>query len=109
MATVLGINIKVGFDDKGLKEANKKIGKFLKTGLKAGGVAAGAALGAVGAAAAVAAAETINFAEDANAAMEQFRRQTGETEESMVDFTASAKDLFATGIGDGINNAQSFR
>ncbi|MHC4753032.1 MAG: hypothetical protein ACYTFW_24610 [Planctomycetota bacterium] len=51
MATVLGINIKVGFDDKGLKEANKKIGKFLKTGLKAGGVAAGAALGAVGAAA----------------------------------------------------------
>jgi phage-related minor tail protein len=104
MATVLGINIKVGFDDKGLKEANKKIGKFLKTGLKAGGVAAGAALGAVGAAAAVAAAETINFAEDANAAMEQFRRQTGETEESMVDFTASAKDLFATGIGEGIDD-----
>jgi phage-related minor tail protein len=77
MATVLGINIKVGFDDKGLKEANKKIGKFLKTGLKAGGVAAGAALGAVGAAAAVAAAETINFAEDANAAMEQFNDIAG--------------------------------
>jgi phage-related minor tail protein len=101
---VLGITIQVGFDNKGLKKANKEIGKFLKTGLKAGGAAAGVALGAVGTVAAVAASEAINFAEESNAAMEQFRRETGLAKESVEAFGGSAKNLFALGVGEDIDD-----
>jgi phage-related minor tail protein len=98
------VNVKTKVDTKELKAAGKRITKVLGTGLKVGGTVAGAALGAVGAAATVAAAETLSFAEDASAAMEQFRRETGSTEESLNDFTDSAKDLFATGVGEGIDD-----
>jgi phage-related minor tail protein len=104
MATVLGIEIKIGFDEKSIKAANKKMGKLLKTGLKAGGIAAAGALGAVGAAALVATSEAINFAEESNAAMEQFRRQTGLSQESVEDFSKSTKNLFAQGVGEGIDD-----
>lgn len=100
----LGLIIKIGLDKKSLEKANKKIGGFLKTGLKAGAVTAGAALATVGVAAAAAAAETIAFADDANAAMEQFRRETGLAEESVEAFSGSAKNLFAAGVGEGIDD-----
>lgn len=104
MAAVLGITIKIGFDEKGLKKANKQIGKFLKTGLKAGGIAAGAALGAVGVAAGAAAIEAVNFAEESNAAMENFRRTTGLAEGNVKQFGESAKNLFAAGFGEDIDD-----
>lgn len=100
----LGVTIKVGLDRDSLKKAGNRIGKFLGTSLKVGGAVAGAALGAVGAAATAAAADAVNFAEDSNAAMEQFRRQTGLSTESVEDFSGSAKNLFAQGIGEGIDD-----
>lgn len=100
----LGLLIKIGLDKKSLDKANKKIGGFLKTGLKAGAIGAGAALATVGVAAAAAAAETLAFADEANAAMEQFRRETGLAEESVEAFSGSAKNLFAAGVGDGMDD-----
>lgn len=100
----LGLLIKIGLDKKSLEKANKKIGSFLKSGLKAGAVGAGAALATVGVAAAAAAAETIAFADEANSAMEQFRRETGLAEESVEAFSGSAKNLFAAGVGEGIDD-----
>ncbi|KKL43021.1 hypothetical protein LCGC14_2366980, partial [marine sediment metagenome] len=100
----LGLLIKIGLDKDSLKKANKKIGDFLITGFKAGAVGAAGALAAVGVAAGVAAAETIAFADDANKAMEQFRRETGLAEESVEEFSSSAKNLFAAGVGEGIDD-----
>jgi phage-related minor tail protein len=100
----LGLTIKIGLDKESLKKANQKIGGFLKTGLKAGAIGAGAALATVGVAAAAAAAETIAFADDANAAMEQFRRETGLAEGNVQQFSNSAKNLFAAGVGEGIGD-----
>jgi hypothetical protein len=96
----LGLIIKVGLDQASLKKANAKIGDFLKTGLKAGAVGAAGALATVGVAAGVAAAETIAFADEANAAMEQFRRETGLAEGNVKQFSNSAKNLFAAGFGE---------
>lgn len=100
----LVVNVVTKLDTKELKAAGKKIGKFLGTGLKAGGAVAGAALGAVGAAAAIATSETVNFAEESDAAMEQFRRQTGLAEKEVEGFSDSAKGLFALGVGEGIDD-----
>ena len=100
----LGLLIKIGLDKDSLKKANKKIGDFLITGFKAGAVGAASALATVGVAAGVAAAETIAFADDANKAMEQFRRETGLAEESVEEFSSSAKNLFAAGVGEGIDD-----
>ncbi|KKK51787.1 hypothetical protein LCGC14_3111460, partial [marine sediment metagenome] len=52
----------------------------------------------------VAVAETIAFADDANKAMELFRRETGLAEESVEEFSSSAKNLFAAGVGEGIDD-----
>jgi phage-related minor tail protein len=98
------VDVTTKIDDKQLKAAGKKMSKFLGTGLKAGGAVAGAALGAVGAAMAVATSETVNFAEESDKAMEQFRRQTGLSEKGVETFEKSAKDLFALGVGEGIDD-----
>ena len=103
MASLI-VNVITKLDTKELKAAGKKIGKFLGTGLKVGGAVAGAALGAVGAAASLAAIETVNFAEESDRAMEQFRRQTGLAVEEVEGFSDSAKDLFALGVGEGIDD-----
>ncbi len=103
----LGLIIKVGLDKESLKKANQKIGNFLKTGLKAGAVGAAGALAAVGVAAGVAAAEAIAFADESNAAMEQFRRETGASVREVEQFSQSAKNLFAEGIGEGIGDISS--
>jgi phage-related minor tail protein len=100
----LGLTIKVGLDKKSLKQATSKMGNFLKGGLKAGATGAAGALGAIGVAAGVAAAATLDFAEDANAAMEQFRRETGKSAEEVEEFGKSAKNLFAAGLGDDISD-----
>lgn len=100
----LGLTIKVGLDKKSLKKSTASIGKFLKTGLKAGAVGAAGALATVGVAAGAAAAETIAFADEANAAMEGFRRETGLTNDEVIFFSKSAKNLFAAGIGEGIDD-----
>lgn len=100
----LGLIIKVGLDKKSLKKSTASIGKFLKTGLKAGAVGAAGALAAVGVAAGAAAAEALAFADEANTAMEQFRRETGLAEESVEAFSGSAKNLFAAGVGEGIDD-----
>lgn len=103
MAT-LGLTIKVGLDKNSLKEAQGRLGKFLGTGLKVGGAAAGAALAAVGAAAVAATAETLEFAEASDAAMEGFRRETGLGQKSVEAFRSSATNLFAAGVGEGIDD-----
>ncbi|MCK5644097.1 MAG: hypothetical protein KAJ19_25080 [Gammaproteobacteria bacterium] len=100
----LGLLIKIGLDKDSLKKANKQIGDFLKTGLKGAAIGAGAALATVGVAAAAAAAETLAFADEANGAMEKFRRETGLAEESVEEFSGSAKNLFAAGVGEGIDD-----
>lgn len=104
MANILGITITVGYDGKGLAKANKKIGNFLKTGLKAGGIAAAGALAGVGAAATLAAKEAIDFAEQSNSAMDRFRRQTGLSQESVDAFGKSAQNIFAQNWGDDIGD-----
>ena len=100
----LGLLIKIGLDKDSLKKANKQIGDFLVTGLKGAATGAGAALATVGVAAAAAAAETLAFADEANGAMEKFRRETGLAEESVEEFSGSAKNLFAAGVGEGIDD-----
>ncbi len=100
----LDLFIKIGLDKEALKKANAKIGSFLKTGLKAGALGAAGALATVGVAAGAAAAETIAFADEANAAMEDFRRTTGISKEGLEAFSGSAKNLFALGVGEGIDD-----
>lgn len=101
---VLDLIIKIGLDKQALKKANAKIGSFLKTGLKAGALGAAGALATVGVAATAAAAETIAFADEANAAMEDFRRTTGISEEGLEAFAQAGKNLFALGVGEGIGD-----
>lgn len=100
----LRVTVKVGVDADSLKKAGGKIGDFLGKGLKVGGAAAGAALAAVGVAATVAAADTLHFAEQSDVAMEQFRRTTGLSEEGVEAFRESATNLFAGGVGEGIDD-----
>lgn len=98
------LKIVTSLDPKGLKEAERKIGRSLGGALKAGGAVAAGALGAVGAGAIAAGASAVAFADETNAAMENFRQQTGLSEQGVERFKQSAQGLFAAGVGEGMED-----
>ncbi len=102
MANVV-VTLVTKLNEKGLKDFRaslKDLDSNIISGLKGGLVGIG---GAAAVGFGVAASESLQFADQANAAMSKFSAQTGIAGDELEDYRAIALDLFAGGFGEDID------
>lgn len=98
------INIKTAFDDEGVRNARRQIADFAGPAIRAGGVAAAAGFAVVGTAIASTTINAVQFADETNTAMEEFRRQTDLAADETERYKQVALDVFGGQFGESIGD-----